>query len=69
MQILYLEDEEEKRIRAENMKLKASNEELRNDNEEKELQIYHLKKELKELKQKNIRLEDCDVILLKKRRS
>lgn len=41
MQILYLEDEEEKRLRAENMKLKASNEELRNDNEEKELQIYH----------------------------
>lgn len=64
MQILYFEDETEKKLRAENLKVKAENEELRNENKEKELQIYHLQKELNELKRKSTKmdkaaLEDC----------
>lgn len=65
MQILYFEDETEKKLRAENLKVKAENEELRGKLAEKDLKIYHLEKDNKRLKNKI--LEDCDVILIPKK--
>lgn len=42
--------EEVRRIRAENIKVKAENQDLRTELEEKELEIYHLKKQLQNKK-------------------
>lgn len=42
--------DEIRKIKAENIEVKAENQELRTENEEKNLEIYHLRKELQNKK-------------------